>query len=227
MMSDITYWDVQMAEKLRELEGSVAQLKSQDAAGKSATIASAERKLQQVSSTTRRTFNMDLRQLDRDAKEPYQVKLEAYDRRIDQLRSDLKWARKELEGSQARKELFGDRKPDDLELQDNVSRDDILKAANHVQDKTEDALTRTLRSANEANDIGDETIQRLAEQTDQIKKIDEGLSEIQSELGKAQDILKSFLKRAATDKLIVIFIVLIVFAFLGLVIYLSVRDTEE
>lgn len=50
---------------------------------------------------------------------------------------------------------------------------------------------------------------KLAEQTEKLRKIDEGLEDVQANLKGAARQLRSFARRLATDKLIIVFIFLI------------------
>jgi t-SNARE complex subunit (syntaxin) len=233
-MGDIAYWDDELADKLRELEAQVGKLKALSGTARESAVAACDAKAASVA-TTRRTFNMELRQLTGAAKGSYAAKLAGYDAKAEQLAQDVKFARRDMEEQQRAALLRG--AADRAERgegaataaaaggaagQAAVSRDDLLKASTAVQDKTEAALQRTLMSINEANDIGDATLQKLAEQTEQIKRIDEQVTDIASELDRAKDVMTSFLKRASTDKLILVFVVLIILCVVGLVIFIAV-----
>jgi t-SNARE complex subunit (syntaxin) len=233
-MGDIAYWDDELADKLRELEAQVGKLKSLSDPARESAVAACDAKAASVA-TTRRTFNMELRQLTGAAKGSYAAKLAGYDAKAEQLAQDVKLARREMEEQQRAALLRG--AADRAERGDGaataaaaagaasqaaLSRDDLLKASTAVQDKTEAALQRTLMSINEANDIGDATLQKLAEQTEQIKRIDEQVTDIASELDRAKDVMTSFVKRASTDKLILVFVVLIILCVVGLVIFIAV-----
>jgi len=218
-MTDLVYWDDEFDARLKEVTAMTQRLPKLSGEDKRSTISACDKKLNQLKLTTRRTYTMELRQLDKSSRAKYQTKLDAYDAQIEKFENELKWANKEADDRTA---LLGS----DVTVEMPSSRDDILKGAHGVQDQTDEALKRTLMSINEANDIGDAVINRLAEQSEQIKKIDDGLTNIRTELDLATDILKSFVKRMMTDKLIIIVVMVIIFGVIGVVIYLAVTKKK-
>lgn len=67
----------------------------------------------------------------------------------------------------------------------------------------------------------------MNEQTEQMLKTNEKLDNMDNELDKAQDIMKSMIRRMLTDKLVLLFVGLIFLALLGVVIYVAVKPPKE
>mmetsp|Transcript_2591 Transcript_2591/g.6035 ORF Transcript_2591/g.6035 Transcript_2591/m.6035 type:complete len:227 (+) Transcript_2591:483-1163(+) len=224
-MDDIAYADEDLASNVRELEEGLATLKGLSGNEKLREVVRLEGLVKNINAS-RRLYQMSLRSLEGDAMRPYQIKLDVYDRQVESVKTELKWARKEAENSQARSDLFGDRaERGEMPPQaPNIGRDEMLNAAHATQDKTGEALGRIKRTAGEMNETADNITERLAQQRDQLHNINEGLIQVQTELDLAKDIMSSFVKRVMTDKLIVIIVVLIVLGFCGLGIYLGIRD---
>jgi len=88
-------------------------------------------------------------------------------------------------------------------------------------------LDNTLQTIDHTREVGAATAQRLGEQTEQLKRIDEGVSEIQTNLKMAAKQLRSFTRRVATDKLIMAFICLIVIAIIFVIIWSSVHKNSK
>ncbi|GBG26634.1 Hypothetical Protein FCC1311_028552 [Hondaea fermentalgiana] len=226
-MDDIEYADEDLSSNLRELEDGLSALKTMSGDQKLREVQRLEGMVKGVNAS-RRLYMMALRSLEGDATRPYQVKLDAYDRQLEAVKTELKWARKDAEGSEARAALFGDRadraERGEANAPPEISRDDMLRAAHDTQDETGRALDRIKKTAGEMNETADNITENLAQQKEQLHNINEGLIQVQTELDLAKAIMTSFVKRVMTDKLIIIFVVLIILAFCGLGVYLGVRD---
>mmetsp|Transcript_18785 Transcript_18785/g.33330 ORF Transcript_18785/g.33330 Transcript_18785/m.33330 type:complete len:228 (+) Transcript_18785:201-884(+) len=223
-MGDIAYWDDELSSKLRAIEKDVAAAREAPDAEKRKLVAVCETKLKNAA-TTQRQFNMELRLLDADnIKLPYQAKLQSYDAQLKQLRTEVEWVKADIGKDKAREDLFGDRaEQGKMTFDPTVSRDELLAQSHTTQDKTEAALKRTLQTMNDTNQVADATLEALTAQTQQIKKIDEDLTNVASEMDRAKDVMKSFVRRAMTDRLILIFLVLIIVAVIVLVIFLAIN----
>mmetsp|Transcript_16939 Transcript_16939/g.20907 ORF Transcript_16939/g.20907 Transcript_16939/m.20907 type:complete len:233 (+) Transcript_16939:82-780(+) len=215
---DIAFWDDEFSEKLEDLKASIAALGNLQGPAKSQALKKCETRVSDITNKTRRTFCMEMRQLGRESKTPYQQKLDKYDQDLQKLKVELQWASKDA--------LMGGRKEVVNTSTDGVTRDTMLQQTHVVQDKTEQSLARSLAEANEMNQIGEETLVKMNEQTDQIKKINEQLDNMDSELSKAEDIMKSMIRRMMTDKLVLLFIGLIIFGILGIIIYVAVKPEQ-
>jgi hypothetical protein len=65
--------------------------------------------------------------------------------------------------------------------------------------------------------IGTETAVKLHSQTEQMKNIYATVNELDSELGRANQVLRSFLRGAMTDKLTLCFILLLILAVIAVI----------
>jgi len=157
-----------------------------------------------------RSYKVDLRSLDKAAANPYEVKSNTYKDTINQLITDLNWVQEN--------ELLGD-KPVAKKNTDSMTADEVLDLGKKTQVQSLDSLDRTLKIIDETKQVGADTAQKLHEQTEQLKKIDEGIREVQANLVLASKQLRSFARRIATDKLIMGFIVLIIIGIIFIIIW--------
>ena len=85
------------------------------------------------------------------------------------------------------------------------------------------------RQIEESKQVGAETAAKLKGQTEQLKNIDQDIMKVKSNLKRADLLLRAFMRRMATDKIVMVFMCLI---FLGIIIIiacksLGVEGTED
>ena len=210
---NINYWDEELAEKLAAVRKEVAGL-NKDAPSLPA-INKIAASIAQIKENSRKFFVFELRAMQSgDEKRVFQAKLDAYDKQIADAEMELKWART----AASKTELFDGRKAGPTD----VNADDMLAEAHQIQAKTTESLKRTATRAREARDIGGEILKTMDEQTEQIVRIDEGVQGIDSELTRADEILKSIARRIMTDRIVLAILVLIVLAVIAVIIISAV-----
>ena len=67
--------------------------------------------------------------------------------------------------------------------------------------------------------MGAETAQKLKGQTEQLKNIDADIMKVKSNLKRADLLLRAFMRRMMTDKVIMIFVCLIFCGIVGIIVY--------
>jgi len=87
-------------------------------------------------------------------------------------------------------------------------------------------LDRTLQTIEQAKETGVEIGTTLAQQTEQLQKVGEGIKEVQQYLKLASKELRAFARRVATDKLIMSFICLIVLGIIFIIIWSAVKGNN-
>jgi len=78
-----------------------------------------------------------------------------------------------------------------------------------LQTKTKESLIRTRKTIGETREIGLEIVDTLAQQTDQIIRIDQGVAGVADETARANQILASIARRVATDRVVICFAVVL------------------
>jgi len=102
------------------------------------------------------------------------------------------------------------------------NNDDLLNAASQVQDLTVESLVRTAAMIEASKDVGEQTLEELRRQKDQIKNIEAEVQVIDSNLQRAEKLIVNFGRRMATDKLIQGFATLNIMIMLGLILYVAI-----
>ncbi|CBK21501.2 uncharacterized protein [Blastocystis hominis] len=110
-----------------------------------------------------------------------------------------------------RKDLFGEGKTDGVE-----GGDMLIQHALQTQGKTIDAAKNTLLLLHETKQVALETTETLANQTDQIGGMKGNVQDIDNQLKRSEQLIRTYLVRMMTDKIIMglvfILVVLIVVA---------------
>lgn len=95
-----------------------------------------------------------------------------------------------------------------------------------IQNAALDSLKRTQQTVQETKDIGDEAVGTLKKQTDQIIGINRDLDKLETEVQRGKTELNAFIRRMATDKILLCFLFLIVAGIIT-VIVLKVKNPLE
>ena len=221
MASDdsISYWDEEMASNLTQLRAELTALTQQQGLEHFSGSAVNPMKIREVENRARRiknlrkTFVLEMRQLSRrPEKAGYQQKLREYDKQLNDLNMEIKWAKAEA----SRAEL-GLRKggAGGAREEERYDRDRTLAAAKDLQANTKSAANRILGKVEDTKAVGGRVAEALSEQTAQLKRVGEDVTRMGDELQRADALMRSFARRLATDKCIWVFAVLLL---IGLVV---------
>jgi SNARE protein len=80
-----------------------------------------------------------------------------------------------------------------------------MKATQNVQNDSLQSVERSKRLVQESQEIGGSTLVTLGEQKEQLIKISQNLDEIDDELKRADKLMRSFMRRMATDRIVSLF----------------------
>lgn len=135
-----------------------------------------------------RTYKVDMRDLSKDERKPYETMYKQHEETITRLVQDLDWAKSD-----------GDRK----ELMDGeAARDAMLDKADKLQKEDLDAVKRMQERVADAQSIGAGTAENMHRQMDQLANTVEVLDEQHLLLRQGSLQLRAFARRIATDKII-------------------------
>ena len=101
---------------------------------------------------------------------------------------------------------------------DLETADGLMKHGLEVQDKSKDSLQRTLRVVHETKVIGQDTVVKLEQNTEQIQGMYDKLESIETTLQRSTKIIKIMARKVATDK----YIWVIAFIVFGVIIFIIV-----
>jgi len=100
-----------------------------------------------------------------------------------------------------------------------MSAAEIIQMGGRTQDKSLASLGRMKNQIAESMQIGAATATTIKTQTEQLQNIDTDIMKIKSNLNRADLLIRAFLRRMMTDKIIMIFMCLIILGVIGIVIY--------
>ncbi|KAK5580719.1 hypothetical protein RB653_000743 [Dictyostelium firmibasis] len=172
-----------------------------------------------------RSLKLDLKELSEFEIKKYQSKVNKYEEQIKTLENDLNWIEK------VGNEESGDLKIDDSNIKNNngiLKNDneyqDIMKKAKNFQENDKKITTSTLETIIKVNEIGTSTLGEMAIQEGQMKRIQNDMNEIDSNLKLATRQMRSFARKMATDKIILGFILLIIAGIIVLIVYSTIKS---
>mmetsp|Transcript_26556 Transcript_26556/g.43482 ORF Transcript_26556/g.43482 Transcript_26556/m.43482 type:complete len:293 (+) Transcript_26556:226-1104(+) len=250
MAEEIDYYDQELRDLLDELDKDFVQLsKLKEGQRRDNKLDQIQERVNRAKNDLR-SFNVEFRDLPKDRVPEYEKKGKDYDARIKKFAGDLKWAKsaeqvavieesrkaeaaaaaEKNDGAPAKKPM-SKRKQELMETKrirvmeevdpDTLTGKELVQVASKVQDKSKKSLMNQQRMVEEAKQIGASTAVKLKSQTEQIQRTADKVNEIESDLKRADKIIRTMLRGVARDKLAIVFMFLIVGA-LGFIIYWKV-----
>lgn len=168
------------------------------------TIAAKHESLLDLSSRLQRAkqvltaYKVEMRDLPRELAVQYDVVAKDFQQRLQAMHGELQVTKQETERQQ-----IGVRTVDEMTTQE------VLQEASKVQDQSLSAVERMKRQIQESKEIGATTAVRLKGQTEQLKNIDTDIMKVKSNLSRADLLIKAYLRKMTTDKIILSFLCLI------------------
>ena len=218
----ISYWDEEMASNLTQLRAELTALTQQQGLEHFSGSAVNPMKIREVENRARRiknlrkTFVLEMRQLSRrPEKAGYQQKLREYDKQLNDLTMEIKFAKAEASRAELGLRQAGGKGGGGGRAEERYNRDRTLAAAQDLQGNTKSAANRILGKVEDTKAVGGRIVTALDEQTAQLKRVGEDVTRMGDELQRADALMRSFARRLATDKCIWVFAVLLL---IGLVV---------
>eukprot|EP00004_Rigifila_ramosa_P008585 TRINITY_DN1983_c1_g1_i1.p1 TRINITY_DN1983_c1_g1~~TRINITY_DN1983_c1_g1_i1.p1 ORF type:complete len:232 (-),score=73.50 TRINITY_DN1983_c1_g1_i1:48-743(-) len=220
MTDDIDEYDKQLNKLLDDANKALEQvqkLKGVDRSEKLNLVAD----LLERANLAYRSFKVEMVELSKEDKKVYDLKLKDHKARIDKGQADLKWAKQESDHAALMQGAGGDLRTD------HMTQKEIIQAAGQIQDQSIDSLARSKQMVASAQAIGSDTAATLREQTEQLKRIDKGIDEVESNLKLADKQMRAFMRRMMTDKMIMCLLCLAVFGVVAVIIWSAVDSKSK
>lgn len=210
-MADIAYWDGEYTKEIEELKNLMLFIGNQSADGQEEKLDEAKQKLVRIA-TLKKNFNIEMRQLyEPNLRLRYNAKMTGYDKDVEKLKAQLEEAKTRL----GRSELgVGE---------EHKGNDDYLDGALNVQGNTNSVLQNTINTAKEAQASGENTLEKLEEQRQQINEIGKSILDMRENLDYSMTLIGNFTKRMATDKCIQAFALVNMLLLLGVIIFVLLK----
>ncbi|CAB1117225.1 unnamed protein product [Ectocarpus sp. CCAP 1310/34] len=221
---DVKYWDTSYGKTLDQLDGFIATMESGSGDAREDAMSEASRSLKRLAGM-RRSYNLEIKLIkDPNMKAHYNLEKSQKDSRYATLQSRFDAAK--ASGDSTRDELFGGRRDVESGEAQGKSAEAKLTEADQYQDKTEAAYKNMIGVLQETEATADNTAVELTNQREQLARITEDVTEIDSLLTRADRLVKVFSKRMMTDKFIQCFGCLNVSAMVAIIVYVVVQQVE-
>jgi len=109
---------------------------------------------------------------------------------------------------------------------DQMTAQQIISKGAAVQEQSIASTTRSKKMIEDSKAVGAETASKLKQQTEQMRNIDEDIMRVETNLQRADLLLRAFLRRMATDKFIMVFLFLIVVGIVTIIIYKAINPEQ-
>jgi len=139
---------------------------------------------------------------------PHNEKATQLEEKINQLLLDVEWVEKDEPGLQDSPQL---------------GTEQIVNKALSIQNDDIETLNRVSRTVETTKQIGADTLDKMNQQREQIINIDKGVDEVSTNIQLAGRQLRTFVRRLATDKIVMGFIFLIFIAIVFIVVWKIVK----
>ena len=108
-----------------------------------------------------------------------------------------------------------------------AKNDELLDKASGIQQDNLSKLKAGLATVEATKEQGKFTAAQLEQDREKMKRIDSGLDNVQSEMELSQVLLTRFVKRIATDKIVIAFATLLVLAIVGIIVYAALNPNQN
>jgi len=162
-----------------------------------------------------RSFKVELIELPKEEKKKYEAKMQEHKARIDKGYADVKWAKQEGDHAQ----LMQGAGAMGIEQMSGAQQ---VAVVTKLQDESLTSLARSKQMVEGAITIGGDTSNTLKAQTEQLKRIDAGIDEVESNLKIADKQIRAFMRRMMSDKIILTFLCLCIVGLVCVIVWSAV-----
>ena len=207
MTEEISAYEEELDELIAEMEKGIDGLRRLNGAAKMDRITELNGRMQRARNALQ-GFRVEMRELPREEAMAYDAKAKAFHNSLNKLHGDLQWAKTE-----------GERGGLGLRSVDDMTAGEIIQEAAKTQDQSLASVQRMKQQIADSKQVGAETAQKLKGQTEQLKNIDADIMKVKSNLKRADLLLRAFMRRMMTDKVIMIFVCLIFCGIVGIIVF--------
>jgi len=153
-------------------------------------------------------FRTEVRYLSYDEQKAYKAKIETFETRYKEQLNSLQFAEKnEVTGGGI----------------GTMSTDQMLNRADAIQKQDISMLQNMARITEQDKEMGVETLAQIDEQNEQLRNARKQVDHINSDLDIAKKTLRQIANRYATDRLILVFVVLVAIAILVAIVVAAIK----
>ncbi|XP_068661932.1 novel plant SNARE 12-like [Aristolochia californica] len=116
---------------------------------------------------------------------------------------------------------------DNVQMASNMTNQELIDAGTKTMDETDQAIERSKKVVEETIEVGTQTAVTLKGQTEQMGRIVNELDTIQFSIKKASKLVKEIGRQVATDKCIMLFLLLIVCGVIAIIVVKIVNPNNK
>jgi SNARE protein len=116
---------------------------------------------------------------------------------------------------------------DNVQVASSMSNQELINAGTKTMDETDQAIVRTQKVVEQTIEVGTQTAGTLKGQTEQMGRIVNELDTINFSIKKASQLVKEIGRQVATDKCIMLFLLLIVCGVIAIIIVKIVNPNNK
>jgi len=207
MTEEINYYDEELAEVIAEIEKGIDGLRKYNGAARLERLNELTGRMQRARQVLQ-SFKVEMRELPREQVAAYDAKAKEHHATLQRLNGDLQWAK-----SEAERGGIGLRSIDDM------NAGEIIQEADRTQDKSLASIGRMKGQIADSMQVGAETASKLKAQTEQMQNIDTDIMKVRSNLNRADLLIRAFMRKMMTDKIIMVFVCLIFVGIVTIIVY--------
>jgi len=217
MTEEISYYDEELSELIAEVERGITHLSKLSGAARLERVEELKGRMQRARQSLQ-SFKVEMRELSRDEIATYDLKAKEHHATLQRLNNDLQWAKSEAERSGR-----------GLRHVDDMTTGEVIQEASKTQDKSLASLGRMKAQIADTMQLGADTASKLKGQSEQLQNIDTDIMKVKSNLNRADLLIRAFMRKMMTDKLIMVFMCLIFLGIIAIVIFKIVdpKGTDE
>lgn len=207
MTEEIAYYDEELTELIQAIEVGVDGLAKKRNAAKTEALRDLEERMKRAKQVLH-SFKVEMRELPREQATAYDLKHKEHHAKLQALNGDLQIAKSDVDRQQ-----LGVRSIEEM------TPGEILEVAGKTQDASLASVNRMKQRIEESKQVGAETADKLRSQTEQLKNIDVDIMKVKSNLNRADLLIRAFVRKMMTDKIIMLLVCLIFLGVIGIIIY--------
>uniref|UniRef100_A0A0G4HDC3 t-SNARE coiled-coil homology domain-containing protein n=1 Tax=Chromera velia CCMP2878 TaxID=1169474 RepID=A0A0G4HDC3_9ALVE len=220
MSSEVDRQQRELKEMLSNFASEIESIGKSSGIGKSQKSRECEILSQEIRSALA-AYQLEIGELSTPAEmSTHKKTLQDMKRELKRLNGELEWKKNEFTQENFSTTTAGVRMEDPAQ-EEEMSREQIVKEGDRVQDKTQDALNRMQRDIEETEALGNNIVAKQQEQLEQLNRVGDHMHDLQDNIKRARKTLLSISKHAAGDRCIqvvcgLIFIAVVVIVVLSI-----------
>lgn len=203
MTEEIVYLEEEFGDLMAEVQKGMDGLKRLTAQAKTEKIAELANRIQRARQVLH-SYKVEMRDLPRDRTAQHEMRHRELQEALAPLHRELQLVQQDNERQQV-----------GVRTVDEMSTQEVLQEAGKVQDQSLGAIKRMQQNIAASRAVGTATAAQLEDQTRQLKNIDTDIMKVKSNLTRADLLVKAFMRKVMTDKIIMAFLCLI---FVGVIV---------